>query len=467
MKTLDLIVILIYLLLICLVGFIGSKRAKTADDYIVAGRRLGFFMYFGCITAVILGGASTIGTSQLGYEYGISGMWLVTMLGMGILSIGVFLVKKIFGLKVLTISELLGQRYDSNTRIISAVVASIYALMVTVTQIIAIGTIVHVLLGWSETTSMLVVGLIVVAYTIIGGMWAVSMTDILQFVIMTIGIIFIFLPFSLYEAGGITGLRANLPASYFNVTTIGIETIIQYLFLFCLGIIVGQDIWQRVFTARSKQVARWGSISSGIYSVIYAFSVSIIGMCALVVLPDLTNSQLSFASLAQYILPSGLLGLVLSAVLAALMSTASGTLLASSTLISNDIIKKYSKNDISEDRFLNISRLTTATIGFISMLIALWIKEVLVALDIAYAILSGALFFPIILGLFWKKANSRAALISIIFSSIVIFIGLAVKGISSTDPIMYGLIVSFILMIAISLLSPKKEETESDDFRCH
>lgn len=460
MRFLDLFIIWVYFFVILLVGYIGSRKAKTSEDYIIAGRQLNFFMYVGCMSALILGGASTIGTSQLGYTYGISGVWLVFMLGLGIASIGMFLVKKIFGLKVLTISELLTHRYNSQTGVISALVASLYALMVSATQVIAMGTILHVLVGWSETVSMVSVGAIVLIYTILGGMWSVTMTDIIQFIVMTVGIIFLMLPISLHAAGGFTHLQKTLPESYFSLASIGVDTIVQYLFLFCLGIIVGQDIWQRVFTARTKKVAQFGNIFAGFYSIIYGLSISIIGMCAFALLPHLSNTQNSFAAMALEVLPSGVLGLVIAAVVSALMSTSSGTILASSTLISNDIIKHYLSTQLSEKEFLRLSRTVTTVIGIISIVIAVWIQNVLVALDVAYAVLSGSLFFPIILGFFWKKASAKAAITSIIGSSFVILLGLIIKGISSTDPIMYGLFTSAILMVVVSLWLPEKVSPE-------
>ncbi|MDR4156909.1 sodium:solute symporter family transporter, partial [Bacillus cereus] len=107
---------------------------------------------------------------------------------------------KIDSLKITTISELLGKRYTSETRLLSAIVAAIYTLMVAVTQVIGMGTIINVLLGWNITTSMLFGGGIVLFYTILGGMWSVTVTDIIQFVVMTIGIFFIMLPMSISKA---------------------------------------------------------------------------------------------------------------------------------------------------------------------------------------------------------------------------------------------------------------------------
>jgi solute:Na+ symporter, SSS family len=459
---LDISIIIVYFLIVIGIGVIGSRKAKTIEDYALAGRNLGFFMYFGCLSAVILGGASTIGTTKLGYEFGVSGMWLVFMLGLGIMGLGIFFLKKIAGFKVLTISEFLGKRFGNQARLLSALVASIYALMVAVTQVIGIGTVMNVLLGWDLTSSMLLGGGIVLFYTILGGMWSVTMTDIVQFVIMTIGVFFIMLPLSLSKAGGWSSLTQQLPDSYFSFTGIGGSQVFQYFLLFCLGMIVAQDIWQRIFTARTNKTARLGTIIAGVYSLLYGLAVSIIGMCAFIVLPNLGDSQNAFASMAIETVPTGVLGLVLAGVIAALMSTASGTLLASSTLISNDIVKRYFIKEASEKQSLIISRLTTTIIGAITIIFAIWIQDVLVALDVAYAILSGAIFVPILLGFFWKKATSKAAFYSIISSILVITGGLAIEGLHSTNPIMYGILTSFIVMIGVSLIT-ENDATEMTD----
>jgi solute:Na+ symporter, SSS family len=459
MVFIDILVILTYFVLLVIVGIIGSKRAKTPEDYVVAGRNLGFFVYFGCLAAVILGGASTIGTTKLGYQFGLSGMWLVFMLGLGIMLLGTFLVKHISKLKVLTISEFLEIRFNSETRFISALVAAIYALMVAVTQVIGMGTILNVLLGWNLTISMLIAGGIVLFYTILGGMWSVTITDIIQFVIMTVGIFFIMLPISLSKAGGWDNIKSQLPDSYFSLTGIGVQQIFQYFLLFCLGIIVSQDIWQRVFTAKNLKIAQIGTIFAGGYSLLYGIAISIIGMATLVVLPNIKDPQNAFASMALEILPHGLLGIVLAGVMSALMSTASGALLASSTLLSNDIIKRffYHSKQMTESQYLFISRIVTTVIGLLTVVFAIWIQDVIVALDVAYAILSGAIFVPILFGFFWKKSTPKAAFYSIMISTIVILLGLAIEGIYSTTPIIYGIFTSFVTMVILSLFTPTRQ----------
>ncbi|GAB7387738.1 sodium:solute symporter [Bacillaceae bacterium] len=465
MQFIDVLIMILYFAVIIFVGYLGAKRAKTAEDYVLAGRRLGMFTYVGCLAAVILGGASTIGTTRLGYEYGLSGIWLVFMLGLGIVALGLFLANRISGLKITTISEMLELRYNKQTRLISALVAAIYDMMVSVTQVIGIGTILNVLLGWDLTLSMLIGGGIVLFYTILGGMWSVTMTDIVQFVIMTVGIFFVMFPISLHKAGGWDALESRLPETYFDWTSLGEDKIFQYFLLFCLGMVVAQDIWQRVFTARTIKIATYGTVFAGVYSFFYALAVSVIGMCAFVLLPDLKDAQNAFASVAVEILPPGMLGIVLAAVISALMSTSSGTLLASSTLITNDIIKRFFVPNMSEQQYLKLSRVTTLILGAVTIVFAIWIQDVLVALDVAYAVLSGAVFVPIVFGFLWKRATAKAAFYSMIVSTIVILAGLAVEGITSTNPIVYGIATSFVMMVVLSYLpsSPGMERSEGTD----
>ncbi|MFD1168221.1 sodium:solute symporter [Oceanobacillus caeni] len=465
MTWIDMMIIIIYFAILVVVGIIGTIKAKTSEIYILAGRNLGVFMLFGCLTAVFLGGSSTIGSAQLGYEIGFSGVWFVFSMGLGITLFGIFLLKKVTGYKLMTISELLGKLFNVESKLIGAVIAAIYALMVSVTQVIAIGALLSAIFDWNLVFSMLIGGGVVFFYTILGGMWSVSMTDIIQFLIMTAGIFLIMLPTSLSKVGGFAELTAQLPSSYFDFSAIGFKEIIQYLLTFTLGMMVGQDIWQRYFTAKNLKTARTGGILVGVYSLLYSLAMVIIGMCALIVLPSIENTQNVFTSMAFETLPTGLLGIVFAAVAAAIMSTASGTLLASSTLITKDILKDHFFKDISDRQFLLLSRVTTLVIGIVAIVIALWIQELLVAIDVAYALLAGSIFIPIVFGLFWKRATAKAAFYSIVISAVVVLAGLAIEGLSSSNPILYGIAVNIIVMIVVSMMdrTEKPEEVQTNE----
>ena len=450
MEVLDYLVFILYFLLLVSVGVLGMIRAKTSEQYMVADRNLGVWMLFGCLTAVFLGGSSTIGSSQLGYEMGLSGIWFVFSMGLGITLFGLLFLDRVMGYKLLTISELLGRLFGTKSKLIGAVVAAVYTLLISVTQIIAIGALLSGVFDWGLTQAILIGGCIVFFYTILGGMWTLSITDVIQFGIMTLGIFIIMLPQSLSAAGGFDGLSANLPSSYFNVTEIGFRQILTYLLTYTLGMMVGQDIWQRYFTGKNSKVAKTAGVLVGIYSLLYSLAMVLIGMAALVVLPGIENTQDVFTTMAFETISTGFLGIVFAAVAAAIMSTASGTLLASSTLISKDILKDHFFTKINDTRFLLISRITTFTLAIIAIIIALWIEELLVAIDVAYAILAGSIFVPILFGLFSKKVTPNAAFAAILLSAITVLIGLWVEGLGANNPIIYGIVVNIIVIITVS-----------------
>jgi SSS family solute:Na+ symporter len=331
--ALDYIVVVAYFAVMLGAAWWGYRRARTADDYLVAGRRLGYPMFIGTLSAVVLGGASTIGTVSLGYEHGLSGAALVFMIGLGLIGLGVLLSRRIAVAGVYTVPELMAKRYGISARLVSAAIMAAYALMIAVTSTIASGTVFNDLLGVSTTAAIVIAGGVVVLYCVTGGMWSLTLTDIVQFAIMTLGIFALLLPFAVSEAGGFGAMGDKLPASYFEPTSIGASTIFTYFLLFFFGLMIGQDIWQRIFTGRDEKVIRRGTIFAGAYCVVYGIAGALIGAAAKVVLPNLGNPDEAFSAIVEAVLPAGITGLVLAAALAAIMSTASAALLASSTIL--------------------------------------------------------------------------------------------------------------------------------------
>ncbi|MEH6366920.1 MAG: sodium:solute symporter [Pseudomonas marincola] len=450
--TLDIVVILLYVAAMLGLGFYGMRRAKTREDYLVAGRNLGPGFYMGTMAATVLGGASTIGTVRLGYVYGLSGFWLCATLGLGIVGISLFLAKPLLKLKIFTVTQVLERRYSPTARTASAAIMLIYALMIGAISTIAIGTVMGVLFDLPFWVSILIGGGIVVAYSTVGGMWSLSLTDIVQFLIMTIGLVFILMPMSISDAGGWDALVAKLPASYFSMTAIGWDTIITYFLIYFFGIFIGQDIWQRVFTARSEKVAKVAGSAAGIYCVLYGLAAAIIGMAAKVLIPDLENVNNAFASIVQLSLPDGVRGLVIAAALAALMSTASAGLLAASTTAAQDLwplLRKGKGNESSAHE----NRIFTFLLGLVVLAIALVVSDVISALTMAYNLLVGGMLIPLLGAIYWKHASTAGAIASMALGSLTACVFMYIDGLEANTPIYYSLAAGGVSFVAISLMT--------------
>ncbi|MEE1867238.1 sodium:solute symporter [Pseudomonas auratipiscis] len=448
--ALDLFVVLIYAAGMLGLGWYGMRKAKTHEDYLVAGRNLGPSLYMGTMAATVLGGASTVGTVKLGYVHGISGFWLCAALGLGIIALNLFLAKPLLRLKIFTVTQVLEQRYNPMARQASAVIMLAYALMIAVTSTLAIGTVLQVLFEMPFWAAILLGGGVVVVYSTIGGMWSLTLTDIVQFVIKTVGLMFVLLPICLYRVGGWDELVAKLPASSFSLTTIGWDTIITYFLIYFFGILIGQDIWQRVFTARDEKVAKRAGTTAGIYCVIYGLVCATIGMAAHVLLPDLGNANNAFAAIVKSALPDGIRGLVIAAALAAMMSTASAGLLAASTVLTEDLLPKLRGGKQSS---LTINRLFTCLTGIAVLGIALVVEDVISALTLAYNLLVGGMLVPLIGAIYWKRATTAAAITSMTLGFVTALAFMIKDGMDANTPIYYSLSVALISFVVVSVMS--------------
>lgn len=445
--ALDYAVIAAYVLGMIGMGWWGMRRATSKSEYLVAGRRLGFAMYSGTMSAVVLGGASTIGGVGLGYRFGISGAWMVFAIGLGILSLSALFARRIVRLKVYTVSQMLDLRYGGNSSLVSGAVMWAYTLMLTVTSTIAYSTIFTVLFGLPKTIGVVIGGGIVVLYSVLGGMWSITLTDIVQFVVKTIGILFLLLPISLVSAGGFDGIRQRLDdPAMFDIGNIGISTIITFLLIYVFGLLIGQDVWQRVFTARSPRVATWGGITSGLYCLVYAVAGALIGTAGRALYPDIANKDEAFATMVENLLPTGVRGLVLAAALAAMMSTSSGALIACATVAANDIWRR--KTDVHSNRMF------TLVLGIIAIGIAVALNDVVAALTVAYNILVGGLLVAIIGGLVWKRGTRIGAMVSMAIGALTAITFMVIDGVLADSPIYWSLGSSLVTYVIVSLATP-------------
>ncbi|MFI9046614.1 sodium:solute symporter [Streptomyces sp. NPDC053427] len=456
----DYAVIVLYLAGMLAMGWWGMRRAKTKSDFLVAGRRLGPAMYSGTMAAIVLGGASTIGGVGLGYQYGLSGAWMVFTIGLGLLALSIFFSARIARLKVYTVSEMLDLRYGGAAGLISGVVMWAYTLMLAVTSTIAYATIFDVLFGLDRTVSIILGGAIVVAYSTLGGMWSITLTDMVQFVVKTIGVLLLLLPIAVIKAGGFAEMKAQLPHTYFAPLGIGGQTVFTYVLIYSFGMLIGQDIWQRVFTARNDKVARLGGTAAGTYCLVYALAGAVIGTAAKVLYPRLGSPDDAFATIVKDALPMGVRGLVLAAALSAVMSTSSGALIACATVANNDIwarIKGAAKRGASSDEAsaphdeVRGNRVFILLMGLAVIAIAIALNNVVEALTVAYNLLVGGLLVPILGGLLWKRGTAAGALASVAVGGLTVIGLMGWLGVLANEPISYGLIASLVAYVLVSL----------------
>jgi SSS family solute:Na+ symporter len=480
-KPLDIAIIVVYLVAMLAFGFWGKTRTKDSADFLVAGRRLGPTLYTGTMAAVVLGGASTVGGVGLGYKWGLSGMWLVVSIAVGLLALSLFFAGRIQRLRVYTVAQMLRLRYGVDATSSSGLVMAAYTLMLSVTSTIAYATVFNVLFGTDRTISVIIGGAVVMLYSSIGGMWSITLTDMVQFILKTIGIFALLLPFTLSKAGGFAGIRERAGDAVFDLGAIGMPTIITFFVVYSFGMLIGQDIWQRVFTARSPQVAKWGGTTAALYCVLYGIAGAVIGMAASTFLPDIEAKDDVYAQIAESILPVGISGLVLAAAVAAMMSTASGALIATATVARTDVKPllqrligrgpddehteriRGERSDGGDD--VHSDRLYVVVLGIVVIVIAALLNDVVAALTIAYDILVGGLLVAILGGFLWKRATGTGALWSMAVGTVVTLGTMVIVGdVLANEPIYYGLAASLVVYVIASLATPRTSPEVLDEW---
>lgn len=480
----DLAIIALYFLSMIGIGVYSMRMTKSREDYLVAGRRLGFPMFFGCMAALAVGGAVTVGGTGKGYSTGIAGLWVGGSLGMGLILLGMLVSSKLNRMRALSINEVIERNYGATARGFGAVLTIIYTVALTVVQVVAMGSILAGIFKMDTAVAMALSGAVVVFYTFLGGMWSVTLTDLVQFIIKTLGVMILVPIFVLSDPriGGISGLVDKVPESHMNFFAFGFEGSLYWILLYVPGLVIGQDIWQRVFTARDDRIAKRGTLSAGFYSIAYALGGVMLGMAVLAVGIELENPSLAFEAGVSEFLPVGVAGLLLAAALAASMSVASGTILACSTVVYNDVYLRFGKgirtasaaetggpNEHGEEtahRDVWINRGIALGIGLLTIALAVVIQDIFKALDLAYGFLSGCVFIPVIASFILKRISPRAGLYSLAISAVVVA-GTMTYGeitdqpsfaIGGNWPITFGIIVGFITYTAVQLLDPRKVE---------
>jgi SSS family solute:Na+ symporter len=267
------------------------------------------------------------------------------------------------------------------------------------------------------------------------------------------------------------GMRAALPETAFSITHIGGQTIITYFVVYFLGLVIGQDIWQRVFTARSEGVAKWAGVTSGVYCILYAFAGVLIGMCAKVLLPDIEVRDKVYPTIVEYALPVGISGLVMAAALSAIMSTSSGALIATATVVKEDILEKLTGRtappETSHEQRDEVrhSRIYILLFGVLMIAAACVVRGVVEALTIAYDILVGGLMVAIIGGFLWPRGTLKGALASIIVgTALTLGTMWAVGDVYANEPIFAGIGGSLLVYVVVSLMTPATPAAIRDEW---
>ncbi|MBU8915211.1 hypothetical protein BGM25_04025 [Bacillus sp. FJAT-29953] len=410
-------IVIVYMAAMIGIGLYAKTKVKDSNDYHLAGRRLGPIMLAGTLAATEIGGGSSVGVASKAYgDWGLSAGWYVVSAGIGILLVS-FVAPYMRKAMATTVPEIIGRRYGTSSYAISSFLSFVASTALAAVQITATASIVHILTGFSVTWAILIAGLGVVFYTYLGGMWSVTLTDFVQFFLIVFGFA-IAVPFAFHSAGGVDAVMSNLPKGQLGFTKIGWGTIIGLTIMYFMTFSTGQEAVQRYYSAKNQKVAVTGSLLCGILMTLYAFIPAVLGLIALAVFPTI-NANDALATVSVELLPPLISGLLLSGVISATLSSASGNLLAVASVFVKDIYPIVTKKAVESHKELKLSKMLVVISGLVAVGISLFSQQIIPLLVFAFTLRSTGPFAAYLLGLVWDKVTPKAGLYSIIAGTVI------------------------------------------------
>lgn len=472
--------IILYMITTILIGWWASKFVKNATDFVVAGRQMPLMVVAAGLFATWFGSETVMGASTAFVEDGLQGI-IEDPFGAALclIFVGVFMAKPLYRLNLLTFSDYFKYRFSHKAETLSAIVMIPSYWGWIAAQLIALATIFNVITGFPIAYGIYIFAAIVMFYTYIGGMWAVSITDFVQTIMIIVGMIVVMFGV-VNDIGGWSVLwsKAQAEPQFFQfLPNSNPKDIVAYLAAWItvgLGSVPQQDVFMRVMSAKNEKTAVWGSYISGIMYLTIGLMPIVMAYCGKILYPELLigNSEQRQMLIPYMVMQHSSIVVQIffyGALLSAILSTASGAILAPATVVGENIIKPYYPN-LTDRQLLQIMRWSVVGVTLASVIFANLGQSIYELVRQSSEISLVALFVPMFSGLYWKKASPTGAMASML-SGLIVWLCLVVLHLnfpedavenefgwiigSDFSPMVLGLLASILALIIGSLWKPK------------
>ena len=418
MNSVDYIIVFVFISAMFWIGSIFYKWVGNSDDFYLAGRQLTPFILAAVLAATNVNLYSFVGQAGIAYKEGLPIIWQTWTGNMAMVLSGLFIIPIFRRLRIRTIPEFLEMRYSKGVRTFVAVLwvvrLTFWLGVVLYTAAIASQTITGLN---SFTAWVFIFSVVVIVYTMLGGMWSVAFTDVIQFVLMLGGAL-ILLPLAMSAVGWWPGMISKLPEGH--MTLIKSHGTYDWRFIiaiFLLGIewaSVDQGLLQRAFGAESTKSVSKGLVLAGIVTTPFALLWILPGLIGRVLYPSLTNADTAVPLLISTLITNIVFGFVVVGLLSSQLSTISGNLNGVATIFTSDIFENILKRSATQKDILLVARIVTVVAG-IGMILFAYLVPILGGAVNAYltiiAIMDMPLFIiAVVYGLLWKRINWKGAI---------------------------------------------------------
>ena len=418
--------VVLYLLVSIAIGLYAATRVKNSNDYVAAGRSLPLYITVATVFATWFGSETVLGISATFLDEGLRGLWSDPLgASLCLVLVGLFFARPLYRMNLVTLGDFYRQRYGRAVELLCSTAIVLSYLGWVSAQIIALGLVFNILSGGQidKNAGMAIGAGIVLTYTLFGGMWSVALTDFFQMTIIVVGLLYIAWLVG-ERAGGVGNVVSHAQAAgkLDFLPAFEIKDIVAFVagvLTMGFGSIPQQDVFQRVNSARDEKTAVRGSILGGSGYFIFAAVPLFIAYSATLIDPELVakfkdlDTQQVLPQLVLHDTPLFAQVMFFGALLSAIMSTASGTLLAPSVTFSENILRGFFPG-MTDAAFLRLTRIVVVLfaigVTFYAMSSDATIHKMV---ENAYKVTLATAFVPLAFGLYWKRATTQGALFAI------------------------------------------------------
>lgn len=451
--------IIVYFAFMFGVGFYYFTKVKNSDDYLIAGWNMGFWPIVGTIISTWCGAAVFIGWVGMGFNVGLSGFFKFALpAGLFCIALIYFFAAPLRRQRLYTLADLFSERFGSKVGIIPSILSAfIYSVPTLGLQMVGMSTIWKVVLGIDFTYGIILSFVLILGFTILGGLPGTIITDAVQSLIIIVGIV-ILLVASIGYGGGFSEIFANTPKEFLSpLGPFGLGEVLIFALSVGPFYLVWQSTWQRIFASKTEKIAKKAGVIGFTIAIIVSFIPFFVGMTARGFLPLDMRPDLIFSYVTCELLPPYLGGIIYVGLLAALMTGADSFILQGSSNLTIDLYQKLINPKADEKKLMFVSRLTVIIISALGLIIAFNIKDIVTVYQWALRLTATTLVIPFLATMFWKRVTKLGVVSSMILSLIVTmmwpFLG------NGIDPTLIGFGASLITLVAVSLFT-KHDKSE-------
>lgn len=456
----QLLVFGLYFGLVFLIGWASLRQTEDESDYWIAGGKLGWLLGGATLAATHTSAGTFIGTIGVIHGVGWSFGWLILSIPIAYFIMAAVLAPRFTRARKLTLPHFIEARYDSKAaRAVGAVIILIAATVYIQAQIVAGGLIANIVFGMTPTQGMVLFTMILLAYTVVGGMIAVVYTDFLQLVIMVVGAL-VAVPLAIRHMDGFPNLLAY--AAAMNPLTFTWEGLPGTLLFtmglaFLLGGVATPEKLIRLYAMKDMRTIRRGVLFTIVIVTFVNLMVATLALGSIVLFPKLPTGDLAMPIIARAVLPTFIGALMLAAITSAMMSTVDSLLIVAGSALSEDIYQNLIHPEATHGRRLAVARIGILVVGTVPLVMTLSgvsqgeLVQFIVLLFTA--LMASSFFMPVVGGVLWRRANKHGAIAGMLggLSTAILW---EIYGPATVDPVVPGFLVSGLLWVGVSAVTP-------------